>query len=99
MIIVAGTVRIDPSKREATREAMDKVIKASRAEAGCIEYSYAIDVLDPHVVHVFEVWRDKEALQLHFKMPHLSDWRESWTLIGVSDRKLQMYEIGGVSPL
>ena len=99
MIIVAGTVRIDPSKREATREAMDKVIKASRAEAGCIEYSYAIDVLDPHVVHVFEVWRDKEVLQLHFKMPHLSEWRAAWTPIGVTDRKLQLYEISAASPL
>ena len=45
MIIVAGTVRIDPTKREAAREAMDKVIKASRAEAGCIEYSYAIEAV------------------------------------------------------
>lgn len=99
MIIVAGTVRIDPSKREATREAMDKVIKASRAEAGCIEYSYAIDVLDAHVVHVFEVWRDKEVLQLHFKMPHLSEWRAAWTTIGVTDRKLQLYEISAASPL
>ena len=99
MIIVAGTVRIDPAEREATREAMDKVIKASRAEEGCIEYSYAIDVLDPHVVHVFEVWRDMEVLQQHFKMPHLSEWRAAWTTIGVTDRKLQIYEISAASPL
>ncbi len=99
MIIVAGTVRVDPTKREATGLAMDKVIKASRAEPGCIEYSYSIDVLDPHVVHVFEVWRDKDVLQLHFKMPHLSEWRAAWTMIGVTDRKLKMYEIAAEIPL
>lgn len=99
MIIVAGTVRIDPTKLDTARGEMEKMIKASRAEDGCIDYAYSVDVLDPHIVHVFEAWRDKETLQRHFKMPHLASWRAAWTEIGVSDRKLQMYEIIAASPL
>jgi quinol monooxygenase YgiN len=99
MIIVAGTVRIEPSKLGSARGEMEKMIKASRAEDGCIDYSYAVDVLDPSVVHVFEAWRDRDALTRHFNMPHLNAWRAAWTTIGVSDRNLQMYEISAASPL
>lgn len=99
MIIVAGTVRIEPSKLGSARLEMEKMIKASRAEDGCLDYSYSVDVLDPHVVHVFEAWRDRASLQRHFKMPHLEAWRAAWTLIGVSDRNLQMYEISAAEPL
>jgi quinol monooxygenase YgiN len=99
MIIVAGTVRVEPSRIETARAAMEKMITASRAEDGCIDYSYAVDVLDPHIVHVFEAWRDRDALQRHFGMPHLTAWRAAWTAIGVSDRNLQMYEVSAVSPV
>lgn len=99
MIIVAGTVRIEPSKLGSARGEMEKMIKASRAEDGCIDYSYSVDVLDPGVVHVFEAWRDRDALQRHFNMPHLNAWRAAWTEIGVSDRNLHMYEISATSPL
>lgn len=99
MIVVAGTVRADPAKREAAQAAMEKVLRASRAEDGCIEYSYSVDVLDPHVVRVFEVWRDKEALQRHFKMPHIDEWRAAWPAIGITDRQLQLYDVVAASPL
>lgn len=95
MIIVAGTVRIDPSRLEAARVEMTKIINASRAEDGCIEYSYAVDAVDPRVAHVFEAWRDREALERHFKTPHIAAWRATWASIGVSDRKLKIYEIVG----
>jgi quinol monooxygenase YgiN len=99
MIIVTGTVRVDPARREAARGIMERMIIASRAEDGCIEYAYAIDVLDPGLIRVHEVWRDREALQAHFKTPHLQKWREAWPTFGITDRKLQLVEVASISPL
>jgi quinol monooxygenase YgiN len=99
MIIVTGTVRVDPARREAAREIMERMIIASRAEDGCIEYAYSVDVLDPGLIRVHEVWRDREALQVHFKTPHLQKWREAWPTFGITDRKLQLVEVASVSPL
>lgn len=99
MIIVAGTVRIEPSKLSEARGIMERMISASRAEDGCIEYSYSVDVLDPRVVHVFEVWRDRATLERHFKTPHLGEWRAAWPSFGISDRKLHTYEISASTPL
>jgi quinol monooxygenase YgiN len=99
VIVVAGTVRIDPAKLDLARVEMAKMIAASRVEDGCVTYSYAIDVLEPQVVHVFEVWRDRAALEWHFKTPHIAAWRATWPAIGISDRKLSLYEVASVAPI
>ena len=99
MIIVAGTVRIDPGKLDAARGEMKKMLGASRAEDGCLEYSYAVDVLDPGLVHVFEVWRDRAALDRHFQTPHMAEWRRSFPALGISDRKLNIYDVTGSAPI
>jgi quinol monooxygenase YgiN len=99
VIIVAGTVRIDPAKVDGARTEMAKMIAASRAEDGCFGYSYAIDVLEPAVVRVFEAWRDRAALEAHFRTPHIAAWRASWASIGISDRRLEAYEVAGVTML
>ena len=99
MIIVAGSVRVDPAKREAAKAIMERVITASRGEDGCIDYSYGVDVLDPGLVRVFEVWRDREALQRHFQTPHLAEWRAAWPTFGITDRKLAIYDVSGTTAL
>ncbi len=99
MIIVAGSVRVDPAKRDAARAVMEKVILASRGEDGCIDYAYAVDVLDPGLVRVWEVWRDRETLQRHFQTPHLAEWRAAWPAFGIMDRKLAIYDVSGTTAL
>jgi quinol monooxygenase YgiN len=99
VIIVAGTVRIDAAKIDGTRVEMRKMLEASRAEDGCIDYSYAIDVLDAALVHVFEIWRDRAALDAHFKTAHMAAWRQSFAALGIFDRKLNVYDVSGAAPI
>ena len=99
MIVIAGTVRIDPSKLNVARVEMEKMLAASRREDGCIEYSYAVDVIDPGLVRIFEVWRDRAALDKHFQAPHLASWRSAWPAIGISERKLSIYDVSAAAPL
>jgi quinol monooxygenase YgiN len=93
MVIIAGTLRVPPEKLAAFKPHMEKMLLASRAEDGCLTYSYAIDVQDPGLVRVFEAWRDQSAIDAHFHAPHLAEWRSSWSAFGVSDRKLSLYEV------
>ena len=98
-VIVAGTVRVPPENLEAFRPHMAAMLAASRAEDGCLAYSYAIDVEEPGLIRVFEVWRDRAALDAHFQAPHLADWRAAWPALGVSDRRLALYEVAAETPL
>ena len=92
-IIIAGTVRVPPQNLAALRPHQDAMLAASRAEDGCITYSYAYDIEDPGVVRVFEAWRDQAAIDAHFKAPHMAAWRAAWPQFGVYDRQLSLYEV------
>jgi quinol monooxygenase YgiN len=94
-ILVAGTVRVPPAALEAFRPHMLEMLAASRAEDGCIDYAYGLDVGEPGLVRVFELWRDRAALDAHFQTEHLARWRAAWPQFGVSDRRLTVYEIAG----
>ncbi|HEY1880259.1 MAG TPA: putative quinol monooxygenase [Caulobacteraceae bacterium] len=98
-VIVAGTVRVPPGNIAAFRPHMQAMIAASRAEDGCEAYSYAEDVAEAGLIHVFEAWRDRSALDAHFKTAHMANWRAAWPAFAVTDRSLALYEIAGQSPL
>ena len=98
MLLIIGTVRLPPDKLTEARSAMQRMISASRAEPGCIEYSYAQDVLDAGLIHVSEVWSDRAALDAHFRSVHIADWRASWATLGIGDRNLMLYEAGDLKP-
>ncbi len=90
MIIVEGTIRVNDLT--LARAAMRDMIEASRAEDGCISYSYAVDILEPDLVHVSERWESREALAAHTKTAHIAAWRAQWPAVGISDRSLRLYE-------
>ena len=92
-LIIAGTIRVPPERLDAFRPHMIAMLEASRAEDGCLVYSYAEDVAEPGLIRVFEVWRDQAALDAHFQTPHLAAWRAAWPEFGVSDRRLIAYEV------
>lgn len=90
IIVIEGVIRVPDL--EAARPAMQKMIEASRAEPGCIDYAYAIDLLDSTLIRVHERWESREALAAHGTAPHLAEWRSHWPHLGISDRSLRMYE-------
>ena len=98
-LLIAGTVRVPPENLEAFRPHMEAMLAASRAEDGCLEYSYAVDVADPGLIRVFEAWRDQAAIDAHFTMPHMAAWRAAWPEFGVSDRRLFAYDVAAQRPL
>ena len=92
-VIIAGTVRVPPENLAGLKPHMNAMLAASRAEDGCITYSYAEDLAGPGLIRVFEAWRDQAAIEAHFKAPHMATWRAAGLQFGVSDRQLSIYEV------
>ena len=92
-LVIAGTVRVPPENLARFKPHMDEMLAASRAEDGCLVYSYAHDVAEPGLIRVFEAWRDQAALDAQFQTPHMARWRAAWPQFGVSDRRLTLYEV------
>jgi quinol monooxygenase YgiN len=98
-LIVAGTVRVPPQNMGALRPRMITMISATRAEDGCETYGFAEDVAEPGLIHIFEIWRDGDALAAHARTAHMAAWRAAGAELGVSDRRIAAYEIASQRPL
>ena len=98
-VIIAGTVRVPAENLAGLKSHMEAMLAASRAEDGCLSYSYAEDVSEPGLVRVFEAWRDQAAVDAHFQTGHMAAWRAAWPGFGVFDRKLFAYEVASERPI
>ena len=65
MVIVAGTFQVDPEQRDAFLAGRIDRMHTSRAEPGCLEYTFSADPLDPGRVLLFERWATQDDLDAH----------------------------------
>lgn len=99
MLVIAGTIRIDPAKLSEATPAAIEVMKATRAETGNVSYAFTRDLEDEGVIHVFEEWESEEALAEHFQTPHMAVFQKAMAGFGIREMKLQKYRIESVGPL
>jgi quinol monooxygenase YgiN len=96
VIVLAPSIRLPVENLPAARPVFARMIEASRAEEGCIAYSFAEDVLEPGLIRIFEIFRDAQALKLHGASAHMQEWRAAWPALGIGDLQMQRFE---ASPL
>lgn len=75
MIVISLALRVPRAEFEAFRPLIEALVKASRREPGVIAYSFAVDVLDPELIRIFEVYEDQVALDVHLASGHFQAWR------------------------
>ena len=68
-------------------------------EKGCLNYVISADVGDEGLFHLFEEWESQEALDAHFKSPHMATFQKSLGSLGVKELKVLRYEVSSVGPL
>ena len=99
MLVLAGSVRIDPAKRNDGVEATIEVMQESRKLPGCISFVLAADLEDPGVLHVFQEWESPEALNRHLTGPRVEAVRLQLGSLGVCEIAVQRYSISSVGPI
>jgi len=99
MLVIAGSLLIDPTKRELAIAAAKEMMAATRKEPGCRAYSFSFDLDDPARVHLFEHWDSQSALDAHFQTPHMARFNKAVAGLGVREASFQKYEVSRVAPL
>ena len=99
MLIVAGTIEVDPAHRDEMFAAVAPMVAATRAEPGCRAYVFSPDVDDPGLVHLFELWDDQAALDAHFASDHMATWRAASADLPITGRDIAKYTIAEVGGL
>jgi quinol monooxygenase YgiN len=65
VVIVAGSIQIDPDQREAFLAGKATRMRATRGEPGCLEYTFSADPVDPARVLIIERWARQQDLDAH----------------------------------
>ena len=67
MIIVTGTIEVDPAQRDEFLAAQVDDFAETRKEPGCIEYGLLADPEQPGIVRLLEMWEDVPTFEGHLK--------------------------------
>jgi len=96
VLVIAGTIRIDPAKREEAVAAARVIMEKTHQEEGNLAYAFSTDLEDEGVLHIFEKWQSQEALDFHFETPHMAEFQAAAGGFGLHDMNLEKYEIASV---
>ena len=78
MIIVEGWVRMtSDTEIDRLRGAAVEMMRATKAEPGCLDYAYAVDLAEPELLRIIERWTDDAALTAHFATPHMAAFNQA----------------------
>ena len=99
MIQVNGTIRLADTADESAILALVTMMEKSRAEDGCLDYTFARDLSNPQVLVLFERWRDAAALAAHGKSEHMRDFQAVMAANPPAAREIRMYETDEGKPL
>ena len=98
-IVIAGTVDVDPEQRDDALRAGEPHMKATRAQAGCLDYVWSADPLVPGRIYVFERWADRASLEAHFEGPHYLAMRDTVAAHGIRGVDVLKYRIDLKEPV
>ena len=95
MIIIAGTIDLDPDRRDACVAASTPIQKATRNdEPGCLAYCFAPDPVVDGRIQVYELWEDQASLAAHFVHPNYLNMRKMFGEFGPRKADNKKYRIG-----
>lgn len=98
MIVVNAVVESTEADIAALKSAIATMESKSRAEPGCLDYTFSVELNRPHVVRITEKWASLEALAEHFRQPHMAAFREALGRNPPTSVTASFYEAQEISP-
>ncbi|RIV36029.1 putative quinol monooxygenase [Micromonospora radicis] len=62
MLIVAGTLYVDPTERDDYLATCAEIVRAARSAPGCVDFAISPDLVEPGRINVYERWESEEQL-------------------------------------
>ncbi|MFT5696806.1 MAG: quinol monooxygenase YgiN [Myxococcota bacterium] len=93
MLVVVAEVTVAAGAIEGVRDALATMETESRNEPGCQTYAFSVDVNDATMVRITERWDSMDALQAHFKTPHMAAFGAAIAQVQPSNMDVKVYEI------
>ena len=92
MIVLVVSIATTAANITSIKAAVAAMEEASRAEAGCRDYTFAVELNDPDKLRITECWDDEAALRTHFDTPHMAAFNKAMAAAGPRDVNIACYE-------
>jgi quinol monooxygenase YgiN len=98
MIVVNAVITATADTIAALKDAIATMETASRAEPGCHDYTFSVELNNPDVLRITEKWASMEDLEAHFAMPHMADFQAAMAANPPQGVEAKFYEVTEVTP-
>jgi quinol monooxygenase YgiN len=93
LIIIAGTLSVDPAARDDYLAGCLDVIEQARAARGCLDFTLSADPIEPDRINVYERWASDGDLEL-FRGAGL----DAGQAAQIRDAQVMRYRISATEP-
>jgi quinol monooxygenase YgiN len=73
-VAVVALIRAKPGQEERVASELRALLEPTRAETGCLNFDMHRSTTDPGRFMFHENWTSEEALEAHFRTPHIQRW-------------------------
>ena len=98
MIVVNAVVKSTQEDIVALQGAISTMEAASRAEEGCLDYTFSVELNDTAVLRITEKWVTLDDLKAHFATPHMAEFQAAMGQHPPVSMDVKCYEATEVDP-
>jgi quinol monooxygenase YgiN len=98
VIVVNVKAEIDPANLVEMQAGIAKMEELSRAEQGCQDYTFSIEINDSTMLRITEKWDSMEDLLAHFQVAHMADFQAMMAKYPPKSMDANFYEATAVTP-
>lgn len=98
MIVVNAVVKTKSEDITALRSAIGTMEIASRAEEGCDDYTFSVELNDSNTLRITEKWHSVEALKAHMATPHMAEFQKVMGANPPVSFEVKFYEVQEIQP-
>jgi quinol monooxygenase YgiN len=93
MIIVSGTIVIDPANTARATELTTALMAATRAEPGNLTYGFYADIERPGHYQLYEEWESQEAIDGHNASDHFAAFMVASAELGIVSVEVNQFAV------
>ena len=99
MLIIAGTITVDPDDREKFLALRRDTVAAARQMKGCLEYAFSADNVDSSCVRLFERWESDDDVAAWMAAHHSGGEESGQAQVSIQHMDFLKHQISSTGPI
>lgn len=99
MIVIAGSIDLDPALRDQALATAGPHIDAALEEPGCRNYEWTADPRVAERIWVYELWDDEASLRFHFENAPYRDMGAHLGRHGITGSQISKFRVDHEEPV